>query len=86
VAVLVVTAVMQKLLAGTATWLYVVVNLGVNGIILWITLSLARRFMRVERKVVAEPRPYARPPAQPAPAPAAENPATSQPPASSPAH
>jgi NADH-quinone oxidoreductase subunit H len=85
-AVLVVTAVMQKLLAGTPTWLYVLVNLGVNVVILWITVNLMRRFMRVERKRVAEPRPYARPPAQPAAVPAVESPAASQPPAGSPAH
>jgi NADH-quinone oxidoreductase subunit H len=86
-AVLVVTAVMQKLLTGAPLWLYLVVNLGANLIILWVTLSIMRRFFKVERKRVAEPRPYARPPASPIQeTPALEGPASAQPTASSPAH
>jgi NADH-quinone oxidoreductase subunit H len=86
--VLVVTAILQKLLTGTPFWFYWLVNLGANFIILWVTLSIVRRFFKVERKRVAEPRPYARPPAAP-PAPAAqalEGQAPIQPSPSSPTH
>ncbi len=86
--VLVVTAVLEKLLTGTHLWFYWLVNLAANVIILWVTLSIVRRFFRVERKRVAEPRPYARPPTPP-PAPQAqalEGQAPAQPSASSPTH
>jgi NADH-quinone oxidoreductase subunit H len=91
--VLVVTAILEKLLTGSPLWLYWLVNLGANFIILWVTLSIVRRFFKVERKRVAEPRPYARPPAarQPAAAPgpeaqALQGQAPAQPSASSPTH
>lgn len=64
--VLVVTAVLHKLLADNATWLYVLVMLTANLGIGWSTLQILRNQAAKARRRVAEPRPIARPPVEPA--------------------
>jgi NADH-quinone oxidoreductase subunit H len=67
--VLMVTAVLDKLLPrqdGQITLVYALGMLAANLVIAWITLQILRTQARSERRRVAEPRPIARPPAQPA--------------------
>jgi NADH-quinone oxidoreductase subunit H len=60
-AVVLVTAVMEKLLAGLPTLVHVIGMLAANGVIAWITLSILRNTAHGERQRVGEPRPVARP-------------------------
>lgn len=61
-ALLIVTAFVQKLLGAGSLPVYVLVMLASNIILGWIALSLTRNHARRERQKVAEPRPVARPP------------------------
>ena len=63
--VLMVTAVLVKLLEGASLPVYVLVLLGANLVIGWITVSLLRGRVRLEQRRVAEPKPFAAPPAKP---------------------
>jgi NADH-quinone oxidoreductase subunit H len=63
--VVVVTAVMDRALLGQPLWLYTLAMLAANLVMGWITLVLLRQTARRQRQRVAEPRPYARPPARP---------------------
>jgi NADH-quinone oxidoreductase subunit H len=65
-AVLIVTAIVDKLLVGTTPLFYAGMMLLANIIVGWITLSILRGYARVERKQVAEPRPVAAPVKPPA--------------------
>ena len=66
-AVLLVTAIMDKVLVGTPVWAYALGMLAANIVLAWITLAIVRKYARIERKRVAEPLPIARPePAMPA--------------------
>jgi NADH-quinone oxidoreductase subunit H len=60
-AVLVVTAVMDKVLVGLSFGWYSLGMLAANVVVAWVTLSLLRTYARAERKKVAEPRPVATP-------------------------
>lgn len=60
-AVLMVTAVMDKILQGASPLGYAAGMLGANIVVGWITLTLLRKYARVERKRVAEPKPVATP-------------------------
>jgi NADH-quinone oxidoreductase subunit H len=60
-AVVLVTAIADKLLAGTSRGVYVLGMLAANILLAWVTLTLTRTYARIERKKVAEPRPIARP-------------------------
>lgn len=64
--VLLVTAILDKALTGTATWVYVLVMLGANVVITWVTLKILRTYVRTKRYPVGEPRPTAVPPTPPA--------------------
>ncbi len=61
--VLVVTALLDKALEGTQSWVYVLVMLAANLVIAWVTVQILRSRARKERQRVGEPRPTARPPA-----------------------
>lgn len=58
-AVLLVTALMDKLLAGTPLWAYALGMLAANLVLVWITLAITRRYARLERIRVGENRPVA---------------------------
>jgi NADH-quinone oxidoreductase subunit H len=67
--VLMVTAVLDKILPrqdGQITLVYALGMLAANLVIAWITLQILRTQARSERLRVVEPRPIARPPAEPA--------------------
>ncbi len=64
--VLIVTAIMDKVLAGSATWVYALGMLVANLVIGWITLIILREYARGERKRVGEDRPVAAPVETPA--------------------
>ena len=64
--VLLVTAILDKALTGTATWVYVLVMLVGNVVITWVTLKILRTYVRTKRYRVGEPRPTAVPPVPPA--------------------
>ena len=59
--ILMVTAVAHRLLVDSTTLVYVLVMLGLNLLIGWITLHILRTRARVERRRVAEPQPFASP-------------------------
>ncbi len=56
-----ITAIMDKVLAGMSTPVYAVGMLLSNLVIIWITLVLLRTYAKTERQRVAEPLPVARP-------------------------
>jgi hypothetical protein len=55
------TAVVDKVLAGVGKPVYTIGMLITNIVIIWVTLALLRTYARIERKRVAEPGPIARP-------------------------
>jgi len=55
------TAVVDKVLAGVGKPVYTIGMLITNIVIIWVTLALLRTYARTERKRVAEPGPIARP-------------------------
>jgi len=59
---LIVTAILDKALAGTSTIVYTLSLLAANLVIVWLTLVVLRRYARTERKKVAEVQPFATPP------------------------
>lgn len=61
VVVLLVTAIVDKLVAGYPTWLYTVIMLAANLVVAWVALLFIRNYARRERARVAEPMPVARP-------------------------
>ncbi len=63
--VLLVTAILNRLLVGSPAWLYVTSMLAANVVIAVVTLQILRRWVRIERKRVAEPGPIAVPPSPP---------------------
>jgi NADH-quinone oxidoreductase subunit H len=65
-AVLIVTAVMDKLLAGASTLGYAAGMLAANLVVAWATFSILRAYARIERQRVSEPRPVASPDLGPA--------------------
>jgi NADH-quinone oxidoreductase subunit H len=65
--VLMVTAVLDKALAGTSTLVYSLGMLLANLVIGYITLQILRTRARLERKRVAEPKPVAAPPIETSP-------------------
>jgi NADH-quinone oxidoreductase subunit H len=65
-AVLIVTAVMDKLLAGVSTLGYAAGMLAANLVVAWATFSILRLYARIERQRVSEPRPVASPDLGPA--------------------
>lgn len=67
-AVLIVTAIMDKVMVGAPLWVYTLGMLAANLVVGWITLTLLRRYARKERRRVGEVRPVAVPPAPVAPA------------------
>jgi NADH-quinone oxidoreductase subunit H len=67
-AVLIVTAVMDKVMVGASLWVYTLGMLSANLVVAWITLTLLRRYARKERRRVGEVRPVAVPPTPVAPA------------------
>lgn len=63
--VLMVTAILDKMLVGTTTLVYISVMLASNVVIAWATLQILRSFVRTKRDRVGESRPTAVPPAPP---------------------
>jgi NADH-quinone oxidoreductase subunit H len=61
VAVLLVVAIVDKLVAGYPTWLYTLIMLAANFVVAWVALLIIRSYARRERARVAEPMPLARP-------------------------
>jgi len=59
--VLLVTAILDKLVAGAPLVVYVLVMLAANALILWMTQLILNRASLKERKRVAEPKPIATP-------------------------
>lgn len=59
--VLLVTAILDKLVAGYSTWIYTLSMLAANLVIAWIVLVIVRGYARRERARVAEPVSLARP-------------------------
>jgi len=59
--VLIVTAILSKILQGASQPVYIISMLLANGVIVWITLTIVRRYAHVQRKQVAEFRPVAVP-------------------------
>jgi NADH-quinone oxidoreductase subunit H len=59
--VLLVTAIMDKLVAGSATWIYSLSMLAANLVIAWIALAIVRSYARRERARVSELMPLAHP-------------------------
>ncbi|MEW5868693.1 MAG: NADH-quinone oxidoreductase subunit NuoH [Chloroflexota bacterium] len=60
-ALVVVVAIMDKVLAGTSNLVYALGMLAANLVLGWITLQILRSYARLERRRVAEPRPVASP-------------------------
>jgi len=60
-ATIMLTAVMDKILAGVSTPVYTIGMLITNVVVIWVTLALLRTYARTERRRVAEPGPIARP-------------------------
>ena len=58
---LLVTAIVDKTLAGSSQAIYILGMLLANILIIWGTLAILRRYAKVERKRVAEPKPFASP-------------------------
>lgn len=61
-ALLIVTAILDKALAGTSTIVYTLDLLAANLVIVWLTFVVLRRYARTERQKVAEVQPFATPP------------------------
>jgi len=59
---LIVTAILDKALAGTSTTVYSLSLLAANLVIVWLTIVILRRYARTERQKVAEVQPIATPP------------------------
>jgi NADH-quinone oxidoreductase subunit H len=59
--VLLVTAILDKLVAGSATWIYSLCMLAANLVIAWIALTIVRSYARRARARVAERMPLAQP-------------------------
>ena len=59
--VLLVTAILDKLVAGSSIWIYSLSMLAANLVIAWIALAIVRSYARRERARVAESMPLARP-------------------------
>jgi NADH-quinone oxidoreductase subunit H len=60
---LIVTAILDKALAGSSTLVYTLSMLAANLVIAWLTIMVLRRYARTERQKVAELKPVATPPA-----------------------
>lgn len=60
-ALLISTAILHKLLSNSSALLYTGSMLLMNLVLIWVTLALMNRHGKIEQKVVAEPRPVARP-------------------------
>ena len=54
---LMVTALMNTLLAGTPTWLYIAGMFLSNVLVAWVALEIARSYSRREREKVGRPKP-----------------------------
>jgi NADH-quinone oxidoreductase subunit H len=59
--VLLVTAILDKLVAGSSNWIYALSMLAANLVIAWVVLVIVRNYARRERARVAEPVSLARP-------------------------
>ena len=59
--ILIVTAILDRILLGSATWVYVLVMLAANILVGWIALAIVRRLARMERLRIEENRPLAAP-------------------------
>lgn len=59
---LIVTAILDKALAGSSTLVYTLSMLAANLVIAWLTIQVLRRYARTERRKVAEVKPVATPP------------------------
>jgi NADH-quinone oxidoreductase subunit H len=59
--VLLVTAILDKLVAGSSNWIYALSMLAANLVIAWVALVIVRNYARRERARVAEPVSLARP-------------------------
>ncbi|MBN2550982.1 MAG: NADH-quinone oxidoreductase subunit NuoH [Anaerolineales bacterium] len=66
-AVLLVTAVVDKLLTGSPQWIYTLGLFIANVLVGWVTLAIVRKYVHIERARVSESRPLARPDLSPAP-------------------
>lgn len=64
---LMVTAVVDKLLTGSPQWVYTLGLFLANVLIFWVTIVILRKYARIERVRVSEPRPLARPDLSPNP-------------------
>ena len=82
--VLIVTAIMDKVLPRDNLWIYYPGMLLANIVIAWVTLQILRSQARVERKRVAEPKPFATPSQPPRVAAQATSSAPQTPPGSTP--
>jgi NADH-quinone oxidoreductase subunit H len=60
---LIATAILDKALAGSSTFVYTLSMLAANIIVAWLTILILRRYARTERRKVAELKPIATPPA-----------------------
>jgi NADH-quinone oxidoreductase subunit H len=60
---LIVTAILDKALAGSSTFVYTLSMLAANIVVAWLTILVLRRYARTERRKVAELKPIATPPA-----------------------
>ena len=60
---LIATAILDKALAGSSTFVYTLSMLAANIIVAWLTILVLRRYARTERRKVAELKPIATPPA-----------------------
>jgi NADH-quinone oxidoreductase subunit H len=58
--VLLVTAIMDKVLAGATAWAYILGMLAANIVVAWVTLVIVRKYAQLKRRQF-EPRPVARP-------------------------
>ena len=56
---LIVVAILDKLLAGTSSAVYVLVMLAANLVIVWVTVLILRAYARLERKRIGDERPVA---------------------------
>lgn len=65
-AVVMITALLDKLLGEPGTLIYTLGMLAANLLVVWITLTLLRTYFRLERKRVGEERPVAAPDLTPA--------------------
>jgi NADH-quinone oxidoreductase subunit H len=59
IALVLITAITDKLLGQPGTPVYILGMLGMNILVAWVTISLLRTYARIERRRVGEPRPVA---------------------------